>query len=756
MCWKASCVWPLKCHSIDVVAIASIELSSPSPILSRAAAKANVSGSSQPAFSESMLEASSQIDSSVDGSPNGTRRQSGSFEDANAQSTVLGGRTVTLPNDFQQMVTASQPELSAHALLTIPNVVPMQLLHANGTEAPDTSANSSTRSTVAPLMSRIKSNHAQSGAFLSADPQPRQFQWGSGRGQAGSISIDPRSQSVKTPVISSPTSEHVSRERSLDSSVLATAVTAPNATMVEVSDTSIAAANGSNPNSMSPLLSGIEPNNAQSEVFLFAGPQPSQFQRGSAQDRVESILMDTGSQGIKTSKTSLPTTDDSLSSEAATAPSNTAQPVPSNALPTSPDAVQNTATKRLLTVPLSQFLDARPLPNSTPVQNAGTNVSDKVLAESVLSGIHNADSTTVRNSIPNVVPTPLLDVPFSPVPVAVPLAAIKSTAKADVVPTLGDVSTVHGIPFTAMSDQSTLRAGPSGTGTTGDQSVVLAQPVGGLNVAAAGTEANMNPALGAKTSIATVTTGKDGSKDEASGATGLKQNLQATSNQVGSQPGSSEAPTSGNQAQGGTSSQAQGAEPFQLNFANHVNSTISQVQTTTMASPISMQIASMPANVASHTAKTQDNVAPGSTAVPQALPAINTARLIQTIGQSEMRVGLHSTEFGNISIRTSVTPQQMTAQISLDHSDLSQALTSHVSSVQSKLENDYGLHTVIEVNHQGAASSGESGNSASGEQKEFVRSTPIMNTAVAAEPEMDPEHGAPVSASNGLRLDIRA
>jgi hypothetical protein len=139
-----------------------------------------------------------------------------------------------------------------------------------------------------------------------------------------------------------------------------------------------------------------------------------------------------------------------------------------------------------------------------------------------------------------------------------------------------------------------------------------------------------------------------------------------------------------------------------------------------------------------------------------ATSGINTAKLIHSLSETGMNVGMRSSEFGNISIRTSVTPQQMTAQISLDHSDLSQALTSHVSSVQSKLENDYGLHTVIEVNHQGAASSGESGNSASGEQKEFVRSTPIMNAAVAAEPEMDPEHGGPVSVSNGLRLDIRA
>ena len=39
-----------------------------------------------------------------------------------------------------------------------------------------------------------------------------------------------------------------------------------------------------------------------------------------------------------------------------------------------------------------------------------------------------------------------------------------------------------------------------------------------------------------------------------------------------------------------------------------------------------------------------------------------------------MRVGMHSTEFGDISIRTTLSQQQMLAQISLDHSDLGPTL----------------------------------------------------------------------------------
>jgi exosome complex RNA-binding protein Csl4 len=135
---------------------------------------------------------------------------------------------------------------------------------------------------------------------------------------------------------------------------------------------------------------------------------------------------------------------------------------------------------------------------------------------------------------------------------------------------------------------------------------------------------------------------------------------------------------------------------------------------------------------------------------------INAAKLIHTMGQTEMSVGMRSSEFGNISIRTSVSQQQMLAQISLDHGDLSQALSSHVSSLQSKLENESGLHTLIEVNRQGAFSSSDSGNSAQREQQEFIRSARTANAAVAAEPETGLPPVTMASASNGLRLDIRA
>jgi hypothetical protein len=142
--------------------------------------------------------------------------------------------------------------------------------------------------------------------------------------------------------------------------------------------------------------------------------------------------------------------------------------------------------------------------------------------------------------------------------------------------------------------------------------------------------------------------------------------------------------------------------------------------------------------------------------------SINASNLMQTMGDTQMRVGMHSSEFGDISIRTTVSQQQVTAQISLDHAGLSQAISSHVASVQSKIGNDYGLHASIEVNSQGGSSSsqsgqpGQSGQSQPREQKAFMSSVQAESTTVPIEADVGLSSGALVSASNGYRLDIRA
>ena len=135
---------------------------------------------------------------------------------------------------------------------------------------------------------------------------------------------------------------------------------------------------------------------------------------------------------------------------------------------------------------------------------------------------------------------------------------------------------------------------------------------------------------------------------------------------------------------------------------------------------------------------------------------INTAKLLQTMSESEMRVGMHSAEFGNISIRTSISQQQMVAQISVDHSDLGQAISAHVSSAQTKLGDEHGIHALIEVNNPGPSSSGDSGHSSQREQRGFVSSARTENTIGAVEIDNGMNSGALMSVGNEQRLDIRA
>jgi hypothetical protein len=139
-----------------------------------------------------------------------------------------------------------------------------------------------------------------------------------------------------------------------------------------------------------------------------------------------------------------------------------------------------------------------------------------------------------------------------------------------------------------------------------------------------------------------------------------------------------------------------------------------------VSTPIPAQIATNPSVSESHAVKTSDtpNLIPAP--VEQPLPVINAAKLIQNIGQTEMHVGMRSAEFGNISIRTSSTSDLISAQISLDHSDLAKVLASHVPEMQEKLGGNQPGSVQIETNAAGS-STGSSSSSANGSPEDSQR-----------------------------------
>jgi hypothetical protein len=160
---------------------------------------------------------------------------------------------------------------------------------------------------------------------------------------------------------------------------------------------------------------------------------------------------------------------------------------------------------------------------------------------------------------------------------------------------------------------------------------------------------------------------------------------------------------------------------------------------------------------AAHAGKAQDLPASAHLADGDVVAAsgINSAKLIQTMGETEMHVGMHSAEFGDISIRTSLSQQQMVTQISLDHNDLSQTISTHLSAVQTKLGEEYGLHASIEINNQGAPLSGGQGNSSQRDQQSFARCTGGKSVVSVELNESVSSVVALTSAGSGHGLDIR-
>ncbi len=96
-------------------------------------------------------------------------------------------------------------------------------------------------------------------------------------------------------------------------------------------------------------------------------------------------------------------------------------------------------------------------------------------------------------------------------------------------------------------------------------------------------------------------------------------------------------------------------------------------------------------------------------AVAVAAPSINTAKVLETIHGTELRLGLHSTEFGSISIATSVSPAGIAAQIALDHGALGKALATHLTSMEEKLGSSFGMPAKVELRDGTASGSQGSG-----------------------------------------------
>lgn len=194
-------------------------------------------------------------------------------------------------------------------------------------------------------------------------------------------------------------------------------------------------------------------------------------------------------------------------------------------------------------------------------------------------------------------------------------------------------------------------------------------------------------------------------------------------------------------------------------------------QGTALAQPVQVAQSASPIAATSAAAavpKTSGNsdVAPSPMPVAsaesaQVAHALSGAQLIQSAHSSEMKLGMQSAEFGNISISTSLNHQALSAQISIDHSALGHALSTHLPAIEEKLGSAYGVQAKVELRDTGARSSANNAGSDAGQNSQSRSGTPGRSTGQASGWKVGSVNSTisspTLSSSNSssARLDIR-
>ena len=160
---------------------------------------------------------------------------------------------------------------------------------------------------------------------------------------------------------------------------------------------------------------------------------------------------------------------------------------------------------------------------------------------------------------------------------------------------------------------------------------------------------------------------------------------------------------------------------------------------------------------------TTTSASPGLPSTPAAHAAsdITSARLIQSVNQSEMRVGLRSNEFGDISIRTSTNRDVLSAQISLDHDELAKTLVAHLPELQSKVGGTQPMEVRVDMNGQGTnqqlgqqTGQGTAGGSTNQGYSSGSRQSRSASEGLAAV--LEPRLAAMEAGMQSQRLDVTA
>lgn len=84
---------------------------------------------------------------------------------------------------------------------------------------------------------------------------------------------------------------------------------------------------------------------------------------------------------------------------------------------------------------------------------------------------------------------------------------------------------------------------------------------------------------------------------------------------------------------------------------------------------------------------------------------IHSAKLIQSIGEAELRLGVRSGEFGSVDIRTSMVRNQFSAEISVERGELGRVMAAELPNLQNRLtEQRVPVANITLQNHTGSSS----------------------------------------------------
>jgi hypothetical protein len=434
---------------------------------------------------------------------------------------------------------------------------------------------------------------------------------------------------------------------------------------------------------------------------------------------------------------------------------------------TAPGAIQNdvqSAASGQLMFSVSSTVQ-QPRPGATPSVAPDTSeqkVSDTV-SKALPDAVPRVNPTEVSTVVQNSTSSPAATVSSDATPLPITHGGVNGPTKGDVAQKSNAVSDNQANPPAPPPSPDGLATVPSVSGATADELAALIQPNGPLLVTAPAHVLSMSPIVQEKPSDGAVVDRKDGAGNSTNEVAGLKQDGQVDSAPAPSHPVSQDSSPSGDQSQGSASQQGQNGATAQLNVPNHTIAAVDHTQNpgTAVLSPSAPALA----GISDHSAKTPQTAAPAPIVVPQAVPVINTAKLIQSMGQSEMRVGMRSTDFGNISISTSATRDLISAQISLDHGELARTLATHLPEMQAKFGGNQAMNVRIDMNGQPAGqgagtSAGMSNGSADqsrGDRQQRSSGTPRQAGDVfAGQLNSIPTAVLPSAESRlDLRLDIR-